>query len=85
MVLTDLRVTEYLIILSDPNSHLQALGLHWDVSQDALHVAIPVLDKNQSATKCTVASSVARIHDLMGWFAPSTVFVTILLQQLWSH
>lgn len=70
------------IVAATPGDCSKALGLHWSTTDDTLHVATPVLTK-QPATKRLVASAVARIFDVMGWYTPATLPAKLLLQQAW--
>ncbi len=62
---------------------LKALGIHWDVSQDCLRVPSPEIDDNTIPTKRVVASVTAKVFDVLGFFAPTTILAKILLQKLW--
>ncbi len=39
---------------------------------------------NDEPTKRKIASDVAKTFDLLGWFAPCTIVVKVLLQELWK-
>ena len=60
------------------------LGLHWNTQTDSMYVHAPDLSSLQVPRKRDVSSSVGRVFDVMGWFAPVTVLFKILLQQLWQ-
>ncbi len=62
----------------------KALGIHWNTSDDSLHVATPPLQDIEAATKRTIASDVARTFDVMGWCSPAVVKMKILLQRIWE-
>ena len=62
----------------------KALGLHWDTKKDPLFVSIPTLTANDNPTKRRIASHVAKTFDLFGWFAPCTIVVKVMLQDLWK-
>ena len=64
-------------------TQLTVPGIHWHTTEDLLFVAIPTLDDN-TPTKRSIASAAARLYDLLGWFAPVTLYIKILLQQLWQ-
>lgn len=74
--------TDTLLVCS-PREHHKALGIHWDVSQDTLYIATPVLADNVSATKRQVSSDIARTFDVLGLFTPTTLVMKVLLQDIW--
>lgn len=63
----------------------KALEIHWDTTRDTVHIATPVLDKIDRPTKRQVASDVARMFDVLGWYSPLIISVKILLQRLWKE
>lgn len=79
-----LRETSDLQLHSAPGEYAKALGLHWDTAHDNLHVAIPDLPIGKPATKRQVASLVAKIFDVLGWYTPATLQAKLLLQQSWT-
>ncbi len=62
----------------------KALGIHWDVTHDVLHVSTPVDIKTTATTKRVVASVTAQIFDVLGLMAPAIITAKILLQNLWK-
>jgi len=61
----------------------KALGVHWDVDSDTLHISTPSIDFPQgSITKRTIASGSAGVFDVLGLFAPAIIPARILLQDL---
>ena len=81
----ELRETTTLLIRDNVNSHPKTLGVHWDSATDTFHLAVPDIHHLQHPTKREVASSVARLYDSLGWFAPVTLQVKLLLQILWRR
>ncbi len=70
--------------LPTPSHALKALGLHWDVQTDTLHISTPVRDLPQETiTKRTIASGTAAVFDVLGLFAPAVIVARIILQDLW--
>ncbi len=63
---------------------LKALGLHWNVQEDALSIAIPDIPATQKVTKRTIASNLGKVFDILGFYSPFTVTGKILLRKLWS-
>ncbi len=69
--------------LPAPLASTKALGMHWDVQHDTLHVATPEAE-DSSITKRLVASRAAKIYDIMGLFTPATITAKIILQEAWK-
>ncbi len=69
--------------LPSPLDSTKALGMHWDVKNDAFHISVPSVD-NQPITKRVVASVSAKVYDVLGLFAPAVIPSKILLQELWQ-
>ena len=74
----ELREKDKELIVSDSSDCAKTLGIHWHTTEDLLFVAIPILD-DKVPTKRSVASSVARLYDILGWFAPITLYIKTLL------
>ncbi len=66
--------------LPAPLASTKALGMHWDVQHNTLHVATPEAE-DSSITKRLVASRAAKIYDIMGLFTPATITAKIILQE----
>ncbi len=73
---TDLRETSDLKI-KDPLLASKALGIHWHVATDQLHVVTPSPDLDKPPTKRTVASAVAQVFDVLGLMSPAVVVAKI--------
>ena len=71
-------------IIAPPAECHKALGLHWDTKKDTLPVSTPTLTTNDNSTKERIESDVAKTLDLLVWFAPCTIVVNVLLQDLWK-
>ena len=80
----DLRETKKVEITTAPSDQAKALGVHCDTEMDTMHVSTSQVDVLSTATKRQVASTVARIFDLIGWYAPAMIPAKIILQQLWK-
>lgn len=79
-----LRETTDLTINVSPGLCNKTLGIHWNTSDDSLHVSTPEIRPDELATKRKVASTVAQTFDVMGWFSPATLPAKVLLQEAWS-
>ncbi len=64
----------------------KALGIHWDVQTDSLHITVPSIDhhKESKVTKRLMASISAGVFDILGLFAPAIIPARVLLQQTWK-
>jgi len=71
-------------IIAPPAECHKALGLHWNTGNDTLHVSTPTLNPEEKPTKRRILSDVAKTFDLLGWFAPCTIVVKVMLQDLWK-
>ncbi len=49
----------------------KTVGIHWNTTDDFLHVVTPELQDIEAATKQTIASDIARTFDVMGWCSPA--------------
>ena len=83
-VASNMREDEGHQIIAPPAECRKALGLYWVTKKDTLHVSTPTLRPDDKPTKRKIASDVAKTFDLLGWFAPCTIVVKILLQDLWK-
>ena len=73
-----------LIIAVGPGECFKTLGVHWDTGSDSLHISTPAIDNNKIPTKRQIASVVANIFDILGWFAPAILPAKIILQDIWK-
>ena len=80
----DLREKETTQLIASPSDCHKTLGIHWNTASDTLHVSTPAVVPIASPTKRQITSEVARVFDLLGWFAPAVVVLKILLQSLWK-
>ena len=70
-------------LIHAPSAQHKALGLHWDTSQDSLHVATPILAQGVEPTKRQILSDVSQTFDVLGWFSPVTILIKIMIQKIW--
>ena len=66
----DLREDATSQLTLGPEEHPKTLGIHWSTTQDCFFVAVPPLNSMDLPTKRKVASDVAKVFDIMGWFSP---------------
>ena len=67
-----------------PRDFRKTLGIHWDSSEDNFYVATATLKPTGGLTERSLVSDIARTFNVLGWFAPSTVCMKILMQSLWE-
>lgn len=70
--------------ISDVDSYTKTLGLVWNTTFDHFRIIIDTTPKPEVLTKRTLVSRIARTFDILGWFAPSTIKMKILLQRVWE-
>ncbi len=69
-----------------PSMSPKALGVHWDVAHDTLHVSIPVIAPSTiDVTKRQIASATAGVFDVLGLFSPAILPARILFQETWQR
>ncbi len=78
----ELRESRELRPISDASSYTKTLGLEWNTATDQFRLTISKLPSSENITKRMLASDIAKVFDVLGWFAPATVRVKILLQRL---
>lgn len=72
------------LTISSNERPIKALGLHWSVSEDSLSVSVPSSSPDQDVTKRHIASSLGKVYDILGLYAPFTVSGKIILRRLWE-
>ncbi len=82
LIPSELQESSPLIILS-PDNTPKALGVHWDVAKDTLHIATPInISIPKSITKRVITSGTASVFDVLGLFSPAIIPARLLLQDL---
>ena len=82
---SELRDQRAICTFSDPDEYTKTLGVEWNARLDHFRLMVSDLPTNRNPTKRAIASDVARIFDVLGWFAPVTIKAKILLQRLWEE
>ena len=80
----ELREEDSMQITASKTHGTKALGVHWNTHSDMLHVSTPAQGLGKLPTKREIASAAAQVFDILGWFAPTVVWVKILLQKIWK-
>ena len=64
--------------------YTKTLGLEWNTAIDTFRVTISKFPPSETVTKRILISDIAKVFDVLGWFAPATVSMKILLQRVWE-
>lgn len=65
-------------------SYIKLLGLYWNPDSDTYSFRVHKrLYEEAAVTKRKILSDIARIFDIFGFLAPSTILMKMLLQKLW--
>ncbi len=73
------------VSITPPCQAPKALGIHWDVDSDTLHVSIPSpTSECSTTTKRSIASGAAGVFDILGLFCPAIIPARILFQETWK-
>ena len=82
----ELRETKEVISISTSvQDYTKTLGLGWNTASDTFHLTVAKLPSSEVVTKRILVSDVAKVFDVLGWFAPATVAMKILLQRVWEE
>ena len=80
----ELRESQVVNALPCAEDYSKTLGLEWNSHLDHFRLTVSELPNLGSLTKCALVSDVAKVFDALGWFAPTTVKMKILLQRVWE-
>jgi hypothetical protein len=80
----DLRERQGISALPSAGEYSKTLGLEWNSHLDFFRLTISDYPSRGHLTKRSLVSDVAKIFDALGWFAPTTVMMKILLQRVWE-
>jgi transposase InsO family protein len=83
-VFPDFRESREVHPISDSSGYTSTLGVNWNTVNDTFHISISGSPPSDTVTKRTLASDIAKVFDVLGWFAPTTVTMKILLQRVWE-
>lgn len=62
----------------------KTLGLEWNLRLDCFRIAPSDFTLTSVITKRTLVSNIAKVYDILGWFAPVIIQLKILLQRVWE-
>ena len=80
----ELKDTQSLCSIPDSNEYTKTLGIEWNAVMDHFCLTIAEFPAVGDVTKRFLISDVTKTFDVLGWFAPCTVKMKILFQQLWE-
>ena len=83
-IFPDLRESREIHPISDSSGYTSTLGVNWNTVNDTFHISISSSPPSDIVTKRILASDIAKVFDVLGWFAPTTVYMKILLQRVWE-
>ena len=78
------REQQVVNVLPSAEGYSKTLGLEWNSHLDSFRLTISDLPDVSALTKRQLVSDVAKVFDALGWFAPTTVKMKILLQRVWE-
>ncbi len=85
-IFPDIRESRDVHPISDSeHAYTKTLGLEWNTITDEFHLTISKLPSSEIMTKRILLSDVAKVFDVLGWFAPATLSMKILLQRVWEE
>ena len=62
--------------------YTKTLGLEWNTATDTFRVTVSRLPPSETVTKRILVSDIVKVLNVLGWFAPATVSMKILLQRV---
>ncbi|XP_055908728.1 uncharacterized protein LOC129943365 [Eupeodes corollae] len=68
----------------DLSNHVKTLGIKWFPSCDFFSYK-NAQEPNETTTKRTILSTVAKLFDPLGWISPCIITAKIIMQKLWDH
>lgn len=68
--------------INDEDS-IKTLGVHWLPSSDCFQFKVNLSSTNQTVTKRSVLSDIAKLFDPLGWLSPVIIQAKLLMQELW--
>ena len=81
----ELRESDEVLAISDAGSGVaKTLGISWNTRLDAFFLSTSDCQPTENVTKRLLLSDVSKIYDALGWFAPTTTKMKILLQKTWE-
>ena len=72
-------------ILGSEQDYTKTCGLEWNTATNTLHITISKMPPSGTVTKRILVSDIAKVFDILGWIAPATVTMKIILQRVWEE
>ena len=70
--------------IPSPDEYTKTLGIEWNSTLDCFRFTLSEIPSLNVMSKRALASEIAKLFDVLGWFSPAVVKMKILLQQLWQ-
>ena len=81
----ELRDAQDVLCISEfEHNSATTLGVKWDAKSDVFHIQISKPPEQTRLTKRQLLSDISKVFDVLGWYAPSTILMKILLQETWE-
>ena len=80
----ELRDQKSIHPMPSPEEYTKTLGVEWNAGMDHFRLTISQPPSLENITKRALISDVAKMYDVLGWFAPVVIKVKILFQLLWE-
>ena len=81
----NLRDSSTIQEISEADVYTRTLGIEWNAHGDYFRLTVGETPSSECLTKRKLVSEIAKIYDVLGWFAPCTVSMKILLQRVWER
>ena len=56
----------------------KVLGINWNMESDSLHLTTTIVLSERLPTKRILASNIARVYDVLGWYSPTIIKIKIM-------
>lgn len=84
-ILPELRESkEVRCISTSEHDYTKTLGIEWNGATDTFRITTSEFPQSKCVTKRLLVSDISRVFDALGWIAPTTVCMKILLQRVWE-
>ncbi|XP_055838413.1 uncharacterized protein LOC129906619 [Episyrphus balteatus] len=72
-------------LMFEESSHSKVLGVGWNAREDSFYIRCELFPLPDSVmTKRELFSNISKIYDPIGWLAPTTILLKILMQDVWK-
>ena len=84
LVTSDLKESPVSDTLALSEEYSKTLGLECNSQLDVFRITVSDLPSLERLTKRAPVSDIAKLFDVLGWFAPTIIKMKILLQKVWE-